>query len=87
MIAGHVTLKLSSFYINLNGKGVRNDFSVRDQALLKNWNIGLNKVNIFFEMLTFFFFEKIMQGYLTSPCRQILHRLETNSVDKLIYDL
>ena len=36
-------------------------------------------------MLTFFF-EKIMQGYLTSPCQQILHRLETNSVDKLIYD-
>ena len=21
----------------------------------KNWNIGLNKVNIYFEMLTFFF--------------------------------
>ena len=30
VIAGHVTLKLSSFYINLNGKGVRNDFSVRE---------------------------------------------------------
>ena len=85
-MAGHVTLKLSSFYINLNGKGVRNDFSVRDQVLLKNWNIGLNEVNTYFEMLTFFL-EKIMKGYLTSPCQQILHRLETNSVDKLIYDL
>ena len=30
VIAGHVTLKLSSFYFNSNGKGVRNDFSVRE---------------------------------------------------------
>ena len=33
-------------------------------------------MNTYFEMLTFFFFEKIMQGYLTSPCQQILHILE-----------
>ena len=28
----------------------------------KNWNIGLNKVNIYFEMLTFFFGEKLCKG-------------------------
>ena len=28
----------------------------------KNWNIGLNKVNIYFEMLTFFFWIKLCKG-------------------------
>ena len=30
MVGGHVTLKLSSFYINLNSKEVRYDFSVKE---------------------------------------------------------
>ena len=49
--------------------------SQRGQLLLKDWNVGINKVNIYFEMLKVF--EKITQGYLMGPCQQILHRLET----------
>ena len=85
MIAGHVTLKLSSFYFNSNGKGVRNDFSQRGQVLLKNWNIGLNKVNTYFEMLKFFFLRKLCKG-ISQVHVSKSYRLETNSVDKLIYD-